>query len=610
MKKNNKGFIATSILFGVVALLFITFAVILGNSHASLKSDKMYGNMLKGEITNFLGIKLYPNGGYVAQTKLEIDFNGTYGGEDENGNLKELPVPTRNGYAFEGWYTEKDGGQLVQAGTEYEKVKANRLYAHWKKDKFTLSIDPDGGTYDIFTTVSTYPLYFEEQKNIVVPTKTGYTFEGWELVGDGSKIDGTTFQMGYENATLKAKWKIKELTLTVDPQLGTWEGSTDIQVFNLKYEDTKNIPNPVRDGYTFTGWIYDSKTVSLSDTTLTMGPENVLLTAGWVVNNYRYIVRHHLEEKNDEFTLVEADTFEGEAEFGSIVKPPFNTYTGYIPIGKEKELLISSDVEKNVVDYRYAIRAFTLNIDANTGVYPGPLTYELFFDESVELLIPTKEGYTFTNWTVNAGEVVDNVYSLGDDTFDSLGDEGAKAVANWKANEYVLTLDPTGGNVENPVSSVTYDSTYGTYDDPVRVGYTFKGWSTTSDGKNIINENTIVKTASDHKLYAVWEANTYTVTLYLRGGISSTTSITVTYGDAYDELPTPTKDKHSFLGWFTDETIGTEVKNDTKVTTADDHNLYARWRPMDAEFIQYSNPSYTTCNNVACTLNELYQMFK
>ena len=49
----------------------------------------------------------------------------------DGATLGELPVPTRNGYVFEGWYTSKVGGTKVTSSTI---VTSNMtLYAHWTK---------------------------------------------------------------------------------------------------------------------------------------------------------------------------------------------------------------------------------------------------------------------------------------------------------------------------------------------------------------------------------------------------------------------------------------------------------------------------------------------
>ena len=50
-----------------------------------------------------------------------------------------------------------------------------------------------------------------------------------------------------------------------------------------------------------------------------------------------------------------------------------------------------------------------------------------------------------------------------------------------------------------------------------------------------------------------------------------------TVGEAYGKLPTPTREEHTFDGWYTKEEGGFEVTHDTVVTKSKDHSLYARW---------------------------------
>ena len=46
-----------------------------------------------------------------------------------------LPVPTRDGYDFKGWYTAKTDGDKVTSKTKLKSDKAHTLYAHWEKSK-------------------------------------------------------------------------------------------------------------------------------------------------------------------------------------------------------------------------------------------------------------------------------------------------------------------------------------------------------------------------------------------------------------------------------------------------------------------------------------------
>lgn len=50
----------------------------------------------------------------------------------ETGQLLYLPVPTREGYKFLGWFTEKEGG--VQVTTENVFESNDTIYAHWEKE--------------------------------------------------------------------------------------------------------------------------------------------------------------------------------------------------------------------------------------------------------------------------------------------------------------------------------------------------------------------------------------------------------------------------------------------------------------------------------------------
>ena len=75
-----------------------------------------------------------------------ITFNGNGGTAsrtsdvtDVQGLLVGLPTAERNGYSFEGWFTESSGGIQVSTATEFDSDAV--IYAHWKKE----SADPGTG---------------------------------------------------------------------------------------------------------------------------------------------------------------------------------------------------------------------------------------------------------------------------------------------------------------------------------------------------------------------------------------------------------------------------------------------------------------------------------
>ena len=79
--------------------------------------------------------------------------------------------------------------------------------------------------------------------------------------------------------------ELTEFTLTINSNGGTWNGSSSSQTFTQNYTTTKSIPDPKREGYTFTGWSL-SGAGSLSGTTFTFGAGNTTLTANWKINSY------------------------------------------------------------------------------------------------------------------------------------------------------------------------------------------------------------------------------------------------------------------------------------------------------------------------------------
>ena len=54
----------------------------------------------------------------------------------------ELPTPTRQDYRFDGWFTEKDGGDPVDADTLVMQATDHTLYAHWTANQKTIHVDP------------------------------------------------------------------------------------------------------------------------------------------------------------------------------------------------------------------------------------------------------------------------------------------------------------------------------------------------------------------------------------------------------------------------------------------------------------------------------------
>ena len=93
----------------------------------------------------------------------------------------------------------------------------------------------------------------------------------------------------------------------------------------------------------------------------------------------------------------------------------------------------------------------------------------------------------------------------------------------------------------------------------------------------------------------------FTVTFNANGGSVSPSSMTATVGQALGALPTPTRTGHSFTGWFTSASGGTQITSNTVYNTANNITIYAHWNVSTVTVPNFSgqslNAAITWCNN-------------
>ena len=195
-----------------------------------------------------------PDGTPVTVTYAYGALGGTYAEQIVQAGEKaiEPDVPSRQGYQFTDWYLDD---------TKYDfdtAVTGNMtLTAKWTANSYTITFGTDGGsavapiTQDYGTAINAP----------AAPTKTGYTFMGWNPA-----LPAT---MPAEDMTLTAQWSINQYTITFD----TGGGST-VAPITQDYGAAITAPaDPTREGYTFIGW----------DTEIpaTMPAGDMTITAKW-----------------------------------------------------------------------------------------------------------------------------------------------------------------------------------------------------------------------------------------------------------------------------------------------------------------------------------------
>ena len=406
-----------------------------------------------------------------------------------------------------------------------------------------LTIDPNGGTYKGSTGSITTSERYKNEIELNDPTREGYTFNGWNVTGERSTLKDSstamltnkvrmmstkvaetsngskTLVMGIEETKVTATWRQNNYDLTINPNGGSYNGSTETKTSSVAYGTDVDISDPVRDGYTFTGWTVSSDKASLNGKKLTMGLEDCTLTANWVVNAYPWIAYHNKMNVNGSgYTLVSADTKEGTADFGSKVTPTVNTYTGFTsPASKTITIVVDTKPStKNVVNYNYDRNKYTLTINPNGGTYNGSTTNTVtseYFEAVKTIKSPTKTGYTFKNWTKTGNSTLTDTTLL-------VGSENTTLTANYEANKYTVYFNANGGNIDTSSKEVTYDSTYGTLPVPTMSGYRFLGWFTGASSGTQIKEDTIVTITANQTIYAHWQ-KLVTLSKYLIDNYSS-----------------------------------------------------------------------------------------
>ena len=168
-----------------------------------------------------------------------------------------------------------------------------------------------------------------------------------------------------------------------------------------------------------------------------------------------------------------------------------------------------------------------------------------------------------------------STYTYGSHT-DGNGD-GRCDVCSYGMSVTVTWDASTNGGTVNGQGSVTTSVTSGSKAaapgaSPVKTGHSFRGWYTDPSGGSLYDTVTITAART---FYAQFEADSYAVTWDLGDGDRETTS--QTYGQALVLPDTPSKTGHTFIGWFTAESGGTQVTDSTVYTTAGPATYYARW---------------------------------
>lgn len=504
-------------------------------------------------------------------------------------------IPTLAGYKFNGWNTQANGGGTAYAAGATipgSLIKGDiTLYAQWIQQ---LSITFNANGTGVTGLPSTITVDYNAATAIPssAPTRTNFTFKGWNTAANGS---GTSYTAGQSiahlttNLPLYAQWEAYPV-VTYNANSGTGAPSADTVapgVYNIK------TGTPTRTGYVFGGWtptqnstangLYSyNATISGSQRSMNV-TSNVTLWALWnpVVT---YSAGTAPAGAKDTITNMPSTTTYTVDYNGThtVLTTPIPTVTGYTFGGWAKSTAATTKVTSltNVTapvtlipiwteKSGYTVQFFDQATATTDGAAYNTQNNLKWTGAVTVPTAPTKVGYTFGGWYLqkdNQGSGTGTVFAsaagviaTGMGTFNGIWAAEAagnradtlKIYAKWTEKTKVsVTLNPNGGSygtagtgvttIGNILNGATYTIPTNV-DNPTRPGYNFKEWNTNSSGTGTAYHagNTTPALTSNLTLYAVWTGAPVTFTFepgattgitYKKGSASNPYTATANYG--------------------------------------------------------------------------------
>lgn len=288
------------------------------------------------------------------------------------------------------------------------------------------------------------------------PTRTGYTFAGWDKSLDNITAD----------TTITAQYTINMYTVVFK----NWDGAV-LNTQSVNYATAATAPsNPTRTGYIFTGW--DKTFDNITDAST--------VTAIYTINKYDVVF------KNWDGSIIKTQN----VNYATGATAPNNpSRTGYTFTGWDKTF--DNITATTTVTAQYTINMFTVVFKNWDGAVLKTQSVN-YATAATAPSNPTRTGYTFTGW---------------DKSFSSI--TAATTVnALFTINSYTVTFNSMSGSAVAS-KSVQYNTLVATPTKPTRTGFTFLGWYTSSAYTTLWNFTTSKITANT-TLYARWISTTAT----------------------------------------------------------------------------------------------------
>lgn len=420
-----------------------------------------------------------PNGGNVTPTTVDYTYDGA---------VVAMPIPTRDGFGFVGWYTEQTGGTKWEDVGNTNKPTSNiTLYAHWSElydvlfiangqtfvtqtDKYCSgdalqlpATDPDAGTYAC----------------------AGYTFVGW--ASDEQSTETTTCPTLVSastpitaDATFHAVWKksdgsgsgdmfyLSETSSSTVYYIGSYNSSS--KYFNAVTNISDAIPLGIEDGKYLYTYIAGIKTyISHSTSGETTLASSTTTPKAWTITDNGTTIKLQSTVQTTRY-LGYSSGFRAYANSHTLTKTAatqylYTTSPKCCPV-KLQNPVVSASVADGSVTLNWTMPADADKVTDYTVTCVGGVTEDV-----------TGTSYTFTGLT-NCTEYTFTVRANGDGTA-VCPSEVATVKATPAADSFTVTFD-YGAGAGTPASwaSGCGNGTSVTLLEPTTLpdNHTFEGW--------------------------------------------------------------------------------------------------------------------------------------
>jgi len=226
---------------------------------------------------------------------------------------------------------------------------------------------------------------------------------------------------------------------------------------------------------------------------------------------------------------------------------------------------------------KWSLKTYSISYVLNSGTnsVSNPTTYT--YEQSVTLQEPTRTGYTFMGWYISSSFSGTAVTSI------PLGSTFTKTFyAKWVLTNYTLDYQLNGGtnSSTNPLSFTKISATI-TLKAPIRAGYTFGGWYTTSNFSGTAILTIPLGSMGDKLIYAKWIENIYNIGYVLNGGTNSisnpATYSEVPISSSTVNLQSPTRAGYTFMGWYTTSNLTGSPVTSIPAGSIGNKTFWAKW---------------------------------